>query len=627
LSKKFSLPILVALILLAFALRVHRLGVSPFRGDEAFAVRYWAAPPAEVLHQLAWQEPHPFGAFFGFWAWKSLVGSSELAMRMLPALVDLLGVPVMVALGRRLLRDERVALVGAFLWAVNPNQLWHAQDVRNYALWSALSAVSFWLMLRAVDAEAQRRARLVDWALYILAATLSLYLFFAEAFIVAVHGLYVLIFRRRALRTWIAALAIMAVLLLPWFGQLWALAHSPYQGTATGADLGVLLTRFWPSLAFGEIAAGRQTDLLWLGVTALFGVSLLLLRQRYPRAGMVLILWIGVPAALLFLAATRVNVFRPEYVMAATPAVLLPVAWAAISAIDRGFAPARIPHPPAQKWRVWLATTVSVALTLACVTFTAAGLAGTIDPAYRKAPDWFGLHDYLLTNATADDVVIVTSLDAQTGYADPAFEYYYSGPARVITLPHPGSDIESIIRQALIKARAVWFVISGSDTEPINEALLADGVLISDQRAGETTQVRQYRARDVKALEIDHPLSLSIGGANLTGYSLIGERRTGGELTVLLFWERQPPAELTTFVHLIGPPRPDGSPLWTQDDHPPVAPGRDIYHLPLRAVPPGSYAIEIGLYDPKTNRRAMITDTATGKTLGDSATIDSITVQ
>ncbi len=207
-SRTSSLAILVGLVLLACGLRIYHLGVSPFRGDEAFAVRYWAAAPAEVLNGLAWQEPHPFGAFFSFWAWKSLVGSSEFAMRMLPVLVNLLGVPAMVALGRRLLHDERAALIGALLWAVNPNQLWHAQDVRNYALWAGLSAVTFWLLLRASDSN-QR----LDWALYVVSAVLTLYLFFTEIFVVVVHGLYMLIFGRRALRAWIGTMGSAAVLL------------------------------------------------------------------------------------------------------------------------------------------------------------------------------------------------------------------------------------------------------------------------------------------------------------------------------------------------------------------------------------------------------------------------------
>ena len=53
--------IMVALLGVAFALRLYRLDAVPLRGDEAFAVRYWAAPPLTVLRDLADWEPHPFG--------------------------------------------------------------------------------------------------------------------------------------------------------------------------------------------------------------------------------------------------------------------------------------------------------------------------------------------------------------------------------------------------------------------------------------------------------------------------------------------------------------------------------------------------------------------------------------
>src|SRR5260221_5484051 len=188
--------VLVALILFAFALRIHHLGESSLNGDEAFAIRYWAQPPAQILapQGLAWSEPHPFGTFFAFWAWKSLVGDSEFAMRMLPALANLVGVPAMYAFTRRLLRNKTAALIAAFLWAINPNLIWYSQDARNYAPWAALSILSFWLLLRATD-----RSRRSDWALYVISTTLTLYVFFLEAFIVAVHVVYVMIFRRKKL--------------------------------------------------------------------------------------------------------------------------------------------------------------------------------------------------------------------------------------------------------------------------------------------------------------------------------------------------------------------------------------------------------------------------------------------
>ena len=257
--------------------------------------------------------------------------------------------------------------------------------------------------------------------------------------------------------------------------------------------------------------------------------------------------------------------------------------------------------------------------------FTIGGLIANASD--HKAPDWRALRDYLRRNTTADDAVIMTSLDPQVGNIDPAFEYYYSGPAQVIPLPHPKIDTQDTVQRALRERRAVWFVLAGYYTQPINDALLANGMLITDQKAGPDFPVRQYWSREVKPGEIAVPLNLSMGGAALRGYRMVGEARTGSLLTVLLYWEGRPNAGLTTFVHLVGPPNADGSPLWTQEDHPPQAPGRDVYHLDLSAVPPGTYTIEVGLYDPKTSKRMVVTDVASGKGLGDNVSLVSLDVK
>ncbi len=616
LSKRSSAhwPILIALIALGFTLRVYHLDASPLRGDEAFAVRYWAAPPADVLRQLAWIEPHPFGTFFGFWAWKSLVGGGEFTMRMLPALINLLGVPTLYVLGRRLFDDQVIGLIGAFLWAINPNLIWHSQDVRNYAIWAALSAISMWLLLRAAD-----RARRIDWILYIISATLTLYIFFLEVVLVVVHGLYILLFRRRALRPWLVSMVVVAVLLIPWFGQLWALAHSGYGGAASGADLGKLVTQFLPSLAFGEWTAANLASVpgLLLAATILFGVCLLILTRRCPPVGKFLALWLIVPAVLVTVAATRLNVFLPRYLIAITPTILLPLAWLPTMLRDRG--------TQSKLSRGVSLITVDAITIVYVVSMVSEMLVYYSSVFPTKAPDWYSLRDFLRDNTTNQDTVIMTSLDPQTGNADPAFEYYYSGPAQIVTLPHPGIDIETVVRKALSNSRAVWFIVSGSNTETINGVLLADGALISDQGVGRSFIVRQYRTPTPDLVEMDAPLDLSFGDAHLSGYSLTGRGRSA--VTVLLFGLNKQSKGLTSFVHLIGPPRPNGSPLWAQDDHPPVSSGWDAYHLDLSPVLPGEYTIEIGLYDPKTGQRVTITDGKTGKALGDSYNLTTITVK
>ncbi|MBP8972504.1 MAG: hypothetical protein KBH93_01400, partial [Anaerolineae bacterium] len=173
-----SLALLTALLAATFLLRIMQLGEVPLRGDEAFAVRYWADDPATVVRDLAQWEPHPLGTFLSFWVWKSAAGSSEFAMRALSLLGGWLGVAATGALARSLLHSRRAALVALALAAVHPSLIWHAQDARNYALWFGASSRAMGLFLRAT---ARNRRR--DWALYLIAETGLRYFFFLEAFL------------------------------------------------------------------------------------------------------------------------------------------------------------------------------------------------------------------------------------------------------------------------------------------------------------------------------------------------------------------------------------------------------------------------------------------------------------
>jgi 4-amino-4-deoxy-L-arabinose transferase-like glycosyltransferase len=606
---------LVILIGLAALLRIGGLGRSPLRGDEAFTIRYWAAPPAAILDPavgLARIEPHPLGAFFTFWAWKALAGETEFAMRLLPALVNLLGVPAMYALGRRLFRDPGIGLAGALLWAISPFLIWHSQDARNYAMWASLSALSLWLLLRATVS----RARPADHALYVLACAAAMYVFFLHAFIMIAHGLFVLLCRRERLRAWLGLMLILSVLLIPWGWQAVALAGSGYQGAIIGADAWALW-RFYPALAFGETLPQPATETGTLalagGLLAAYLVTLVLMSIRHRDTAVLCALLALVPLILLWLAATRLDVFNPRYLIGALPGILLP--WAFLLASVR-----RAQSAGARRF--------TAALGLAALLVPALiSLGAYFSPAYRKAPDWFGLRDYLRAAVSAADALIVTAADPASGNIDPAFDYYYDGPAPVTVLPYPGADTDEVVAAALEGRRAVWLVVSGDAAAPVDAALRARGVLISDEGAGESFIVRQYRAPDVVPGEIESPLSLSLGGVRLIGFALTGMPQTGSTLTVLLFWEGQPAPDLTAFLHLIGSPRPDGSTLWAQHDHPPIAPGRDVFAIDLRGVPPGEYTLRVGLYDPQTGARVAITDHTTGTPVGDSFPLKLLTVR
>ena len=605
----------VLLTLLAACLRFYHLGASPFRGDESFAVRYWAAPISELFNfdahkmGIAWREPHPYGTFFLFGAWKSLAGSSEVAMRMLPLLFNLLGVPVMVVLGKRLFRDPRIGLVGAALWAVNPHLIWHSQDVRNYAIWASLSLINIWLLVRLCDPNRHPSRR--EWLVYLVMVTATLYLFFLEAFMLVIHGLYILIARRERLRAWLIVMLFLALLLAPWAYQLVRLSSAGYRATGASADVAALFTTFVNQLLYGETTITNSPTSLVLILVCL------LLLALYRREGItLLLLWLIVPATLLLIVSTRMNLFWPRYLIASTPALLFPIA-ALIVLVWRSIRAINVPLIPNLDNRLLLVLGVIPLFTLSYS--TAASWAVYVGPNYHKAPDWYSLRDYLNTNVSSTDSVIMTSLDPTTGNADPSFDWYYHGTNLVFTLPNPHLDMAANVQVALEASPAVWYVVSGDDPS-LNNLLLEYGTLITDQGAGRSFIVRQYRSKTVKPNEVTQPLNYTLGGGKLLGYSIATQPQAGGTLTLLLFWDTAPDPALTTFVHLLGTPKADGSPLWAQKDHPPQAPGRDVYVLDLMHVPSGHYQLEIGLYNAATNQRVGIL-AADQRELGDSTVL------
>ena len=147
----------IVIILLAFALRLHKLADVPLRGDEAFSALYWTGLPlSQSLRDIATIEPHPPLTYALFRFWGIWVGGidSVFALRLLSALGNLLGVAAMYGLARRLGGRAWLSLMAALLWALHPFEIWHSQDYRNYALWAGFSVTALWLGLRLISGAA-----------------------------------------------------------------------------------------------------------------------------------------------------------------------------------------------------------------------------------------------------------------------------------------------------------------------------------------------------------------------------------------------------------------------------------------------------------------------------------------
>lgn len=595
------------IILVGFALRLYHIGTVPYRGDEAFTVLNWMMRPlSESLTTVITSDPQPPLAYASFRLWALIFGTHETTTRLLPALINLLGIPTLYLLGRRI-GGAWAGVLAALLWAMHPYHIWHSQDARNYAIWGALSVLSLLLGLRAIE-----RRRLSDWALYILSAAITAYFYYLELFTLVVLNLYVLLTHWREiprwrqfppLLQWIATQAVIAATLAVWFLQPRLLSGGGYGGTTGGFDAAQLLTRFIPALNFGETLPPEVATSIWPILIIIVLVGGLLFWRRNPKFALLLVMLGSVPLVLLALVSLRLNVFTPRYVLAASPAYLLLFVALIVELKQRLNAPT-------------LRRAAVIMLIGGWLLLDAYSL-----HAYRtgapKSPDWPSLVHYLDAQIAPDDVVILTSSDI-------SFTYYYPHPFEYLPANQHQTPTEIETRlQELSETRSSLWIIGHTHPDWRGAGVIETWTAANMQRTNEASfsgaSVVQFMPWTVSEAELK--------GDVLAAFSevveLVGARvlHQGDTLRVWLYWRPLNTSEqpLKVFVHLLGAPNPaTGTPLWAQDDHFPQnarietttwAVGtvyRDIYTISLAGVSTGEYQLSIGFYDPETGQRLTV---------------------
>lgn len=186
LANKSTRWLLLALILLAFGLRVHRLDAFSFWLDEGLTPLRSGYPVAEILtNEITIQEgqtkdTHPPFFYLLIHFSRMLLGESDWAYRYPSVLAGIFLIPLLYQLARRL-DNSRIALFVALLAAINPLQVWYAQEARMYTLLTLLGAVLSVILWQALNGR-----QLVRWmALYLPVACLAFYTHYTAIFLIA----------------------------------------------------------------------------------------------------------------------------------------------------------------------------------------------------------------------------------------------------------------------------------------------------------------------------------------------------------------------------------------------------------------------------------------------------------
>ena len=537
--KAVTLALLVAILLLAFGLRVYRLEAQSVWWDEGLAA--WAARQ-DLISSTLWcaSDVHPPLYFWMLHFWRLVSGDSEFGLRFLSVGFGVLAVAALYRLGYAL-ADRPTGILAALLLATARFALWWSQEMRMYILAALLATLSLWGLARI-----WRRGQTRDWALYVVSTIAALYTLYLSVSVLVIENLFVLLLlrrRRRFLLNWAVAQGAILLTFLPWL--ILALGRMHTWSSAQPFEFSAFLRLYWTVLSVG-VSVDVEKYLLQAGLVALvftIGLGAVLWfarRDLDTRLGLVLLLLcLILPPLVVYLVALPRSLFyvppiTPRYLLILAPAFYLTLAWGLRSLARRHWALALLP-----------------ALAVGWVFY-------------------FGLEHYFPGRYLLDDYKSLASTlrayyrggDAVVLYTDvdwPLFAYHWAGPWRGApdAIQYSSQAAADFLQPIWDNAEGVWLVVtpySGSSDPQRNIPAWLESqagrvecfrFVDKDLCLYTRTPERERTALTLASARIPHAMHADLGnGLVLMGYEqAITRFRSGDVVHLFLYWSSAAPGQ------------------------------------------------------------------------------------
>jgi len=192
------LQVLIGLMIAGLLLRFYNLGGNSLWLDEASTLTFARQTLAGIWESTAGGEFNP-PLFYWLEHGMLLFGESEFVLRLLPALLGVLTIPVVYFIGKEF-RDRDVGLIAAALLAFSPFHIFYSQEARAYAPMLFFFSLALLFYVRASRSDETR-----SWVLFGLFSAVAFWMHFYAIVPVAVLILHALVTRagdiRRDLRS------------------------------------------------------------------------------------------------------------------------------------------------------------------------------------------------------------------------------------------------------------------------------------------------------------------------------------------------------------------------------------------------------------------------------------------
>lgn len=624
------LALTLALVLLATGLRVYHLSAQSFWNDEGNSARIAERTPNLILAGAA-GDIHPPGYYLLLAGWRAALGQSEFALRLFSTLVGVLTVAVVIRLGHQYF-DPPAALLAGLLAAGHSALVYYSQEARMYSQLGLLAALTLLLMTKWLKATRTRPlthpAVLALSAAYTLTTAAGLWTHYAfplALFAINLTAVSGLVFHRRPgqsqrLFGWLGLNALASLLFAPWLPTaVRQITTWPASGDGLPIPQATLAITHW--LTLGPTATLPPAWTLFLAV-------LLLALALTHRGQTITPLFAAlIPAGIVLFTGIYSDTFA-KFLIIAVPAWLV--------LLSNGLA-ALVPTPAASRRLPAVLIRLTAALTLlaALMLNTAALRALYFDPAFTRA-DYRAIAAYIQSVAHPGDAVL---LNAPNQWE--VFTYYYpDGPnvfpvARTRPLDIPAQQAElAAITANHDRLFVLYWGDAQSDPQRVVESWLNTHTFKATDTWYSDVRLSVYAVPTVAA-EMQTELNARFSGSiTLLGITLPQTTLTPGDILQLtLFWQTNRPLNdrYKVFVHVA--PAPGQPPLAQRDSEPggglqpttiwppnqPIADNHGVLLPPT--LPPGDYALIIGLYDLITGDRLPLADG------NDSITLTTLTIR
>ena len=482
---------LIAILLLAFALRLYHLDFQSLEGDEGISLQRSSQPLGQMIERMPVE--HVPGYFVLLNGWLRVAGEHDYALRYLSVWPSVLALVVVYRWAASMGRPM-TGLIAALLLATNSFQVWYAQQARMYSWLLLTSLLSFWALWRMVtpnsrddqtghalavasgdSSQTRRNETYAIDLLYILATTVTVYLHYFGFLIPIAQTIFMLIWKLtggtwRVVRRWAINGVLIFLLFLPWLRNTFTFLG--FQGWREPLDPWQVPWLMHSAYSVGfPMPQPWQRWLPWLYLL-LAGVGLWVWWRTQRRVWLLLVTATFVPFLLIFAAVLRNPDFHERYSMFLAAPWLLLIAAGLGVLLPEGQAMARDSVPR------WLGISLPTLLIVGLVATNGLALNRLYFDTSLHKPDYHGAAYRIQLNDAPGDVVLVDGPNPELVF-NHYYQDYYQGDAPVYDLRPLASKkyerISEVLQEDTRGASRAWEVLFFRAPGPIQLWLATHG--------------------------------------------------------------------------------------------------------------------------------------------------------